>query len=490
MTTAIAGAPYNNPVNIQDDTDGSGLPPALETLRDATRGTEYENRLYLVGGYVRDKLLQKPSVADDIDLVLEGDALKLARFLWKRGVSDHPPVEFPTFGTAMIHIGGKEASTQVEMVTARAETYREGSRKPTVVPGTLQTDALRRDFTVNTFMENLHTGEITDPTGRGYADLQARVLRTPLDPIVTFTDDPLRMLRACRFAAKLGFDIAPETYAGILASADRCDAAHGISFERIRDEFTKTILTGDAPRGLEMMRVTGLLAKFAPELGALYGVTQNRYHRYDVWEHTIVALRNLPVASSLYVRLTVLFHDIGKPLTRTVDELTGDIHFYGHEDIGAEITRTIMARLRFSVDEIRAVTQMVALHMRYGAYDPAVWTSASVRRLIRTVGEYRRDLFTIARADISACNTDDFPSADLDGLSARMELLEAEQQITKAVSPLDGQEIMRRLDMKPGPLLGKIKDALTDAVVAGELAPDDTEGAEQMARRLQGEGAA
>ncbi|MES2461734.1 MAG: HD domain-containing protein [Armatimonadota bacterium] len=462
----------------------------LEILRVATRGTEYEGRLYLVGGYVRDKLLQKPSAADDIDLVLEGDALKLARFLWKRGASNHPPVEFPTFGTAMIHVGSEPQVAQVEMVTARAETYREGSRKPTVTPGTLQTDAERRDFTINTFMENLHSGEITDPTGKGYADLQYRVLRTPLDPVITFNDDPLRMLRACRFSAKLGFEIAPETYSGLIANADRCDAAHGISFERIRDEFTKTLLTGDAPRGLDLMRVTGLLDKFAPELAALYGVTQNRFHRYDVWEHTMVALRNLPPESTLPVRLAVLFHDIGKPLTRTVDEATGDVHFYGHEDIGAEITRTIMGRLRFSVDEIRTVAQMVALHMRYGAYDPAVWTDASIRRLVRTVGEHRRDLFTIARADIAACNTDDFPTADLEGLSERMERLEMEAQITTATSPLDGQEIMARLNLKPGPLLGRIKAMLTDAVVGGELAPDDKEGAERMARRLMDESTA
>jgi poly(A) polymerase len=237
------------------------------------------------------------------------------------------------------------------------------------------------------------------------------------------------------------------------------------------------------------MRVTALLGKFAPELSALYGVTQNRFHRYDVWEHTMVALTNLPQHATLPVRLAVLFHDIGKPHTRTMDKETGDVHFYGHEDIGAEITRTVMARLRFSVDEIRSVTQMVALHMRYGAYDPAVWTDASIRRLIRTVGDYRQDLFTIARADIAACNTDDFPTADLDALSARMEEIETEAQITKATSPLDGQELMVRLNLKPGPLLGKIKEALTDAVVAGELAPDDKEGAERMARHLRDESA-
>lgn len=459
----------------------------LTILRAATRGTEYEGRLYLVGGFVRDKLLGRPSASDDIDLVLEGDAIGVAWLLYRQRVSWHKPTVFETFGTAMVHVGGSgkdDPGAQVELVTARAETYREGSRKPVVTPGTLQTDAERRDFTINTFLENLHTGEIRDPTGRGYDDLAGRVLRTPLDSFVTFSDDPLRMLRACRFAAKLGFDIAPETYEGIVANADRCDAAHGISYERIRDELNKTLLTDDAPRGLELMRSTRLLDRFAPELTAMHGVTQNRFHRYDVWEHTLVALRNLPRNASLLLRLATLLHDIGKPATRTVDPETGDVHFYGHEDAGAEMAREILARLRYAADEIREVTQLVALHMRYGAYDPNAWTDAAVRRLIRAVGSHRRDLFTIAHADMAACNTDDFPTADLDDLEARMETLEMAAHITQATSPLTGQEIMERLALKPGPLVGRIKDALTDAVVAGELAPDDTEGAERMARRL------
>jgi poly(A) polymerase len=452
----------------------------LETLRRATRGTEYEGRLYLVGGYVRDKLLGQTAVADDIDLVLEGDALETARFLWRRGVADHKPVEYGQFGTTSIHVRGHK----VEIVTARAETYRRGSRKPIVMPGTLRTDALRRDFTVNTFLENLHTGEILDPTGEGYADLEARVLRTPLDPVVTFMDDPLRMLRACRFAAKLGFAIAPETHRAVRANAFRCNAEHGISYERIRDELNKTLLVPGAPRGLELMRETRLLDQFAPELAALHGVTQNRFHLYDVWEHTLVALANVPAHAPLTVRLAVLLHDVAKPVTRTADE-AGEVHFYGHEEAGAEMARTLLTRLRYPNDEIETVTKLVRLHMRYGAYDPE-WTDAAVRRLIRAVGPYRHDLFTIARADIGACNTDDYPMADLDVLSERMERLESEAHVTQATSPLTGEQIMARLGLRPGPLVGKIKNLLTDAVVAGELAPDDTAGAERMAREIAG----
>lgn len=453
----------------------------LEKLRAATRATEYEGRLWLVGGYVRDKLLGRAGrAADDIDLVLEGDAPAVAALLHRRGVTDHAPVTFPTFGTAMVHVG----AAQVELVTARSETYRHGSRKPVVTPGTLETDAARRDFTVNTFLENLHTGELRDPTGRARADLDARLLRTPSDPDLIFREDPLRTLRACRFAAKLGFAVEARTYAALTESAALCNPEHGVSYERIRDELNKTLLTGDAPRGLEMMRATGLLDQFAPELAAMHGVTQNRFHRYDVWEHTRVALGNLPPDAPLRLRLGTLFHDIGKPPTRTVDPETGFVHFYTHQEVGAEITRTVLTRLRFASEEIRDIVSLVALHMRYGEYREAVWTDASVRRLIRAVGPYRDDLFTLARADIAACNTEDFPAADLTGLRARMERITAQTDVAKAVSPLDGRAIMALLGIPPGPAVRRIKDALTDAVVAGFLAPDDVPGSERMARDL------
>ncbi|MEI6430550.1 MAG: HD domain-containing protein [bacterium] len=455
----------------------------LDVLRRITRQTEYENRLFLVGGYVRDKLLGRSGGFDDIDLVLEGDALKLARFLWRQGVSSHAPVVYPKFGTAMIHIQEPaESLVQVELVTARAETYQSGSRQPTVTPGTLLTDARRRDFTINTFLENLHTGEIIDPTEKAHSDLASGILRTPLDPAQTFADDPLRMLRACRFAAKLNFAIAPTTMEAIIVHADRCNAAYGISFERIRDELNKTLLAPGAAKGLELMRQTRLLDQFAPELVAMYGVTQNRFHLYDVWRHTLVALENLPSESPLELRLGVLLHDIGKPATRTEDS-EGEAHFYNHEDVGAQIARELLFRLRYPNETVDIVTRLVALHMRYGSYTPS-WSDAAVRRLIRSVGELRQDLFTVAHADIAACNPDIMPVADLDSLSERMELIESVANVTTATSPLTGEEIIALLDIAPGRIIGKIKVALTDAVVAGELAQDDREGAIAMAKAI------
>lgn len=421
----------------------------LEILRRATRGTVYENRLFLVGGYVRDKLLGRQTAADDFDLVLEGNALTVAALLHEKRVTDHAPVTFPTFGTAMVHVSG----AQVELVTARSETYRQGSRKPVVAPGTLQTDAARRDFTINTLLENLHTGAVIDPLSRARADLAARLLRTPSSPDLIFREDPLRMLRACRFAAKLGFVVEEETLGALSTLARYCRPEHGVSYERMRDELNKTLLALGAPRGLEMMLETGLLVQFAPELAALPNVR---------WTHSLRALENLPLSAPLILRLATLLQDVG----------------------GAATARQVMNRLRYASGEIDAVVALVGLHGRYSEYQ-ADWTDASVRRLIRAVGPHRQGLFVLARADRAAAGGIANPgTGDLSGLEERMERLEQANQVTTATSPLDGGAIIARLGIGPGPLVGQIKNALTDAVVAGELAPDDTAGAEAMARAL------
>ena len=351
---------------------------------------------------MRDKLMGRANRFDDIDLVLEGDALAVADLLWRRRVADHKPVEYGQYGTTQIEVGGEK----VEIVTARSETYRQGSRasrsscrgrwKRMPSGGILRSTRSWKTSTPARFATRPGADERT---------LDAGILRTPHDPDVIFTDDALRMLRACRFAAKLGFTIEPTTYAGIVRNADKCNAENGISFERVREELSKTLLAPGAARGLELMRGTGLMAQFAPELAALHGVTQNKFHLYDVWEHTLVALANLPADADLEVRLGVLLHDIGKPATRTEDA-DGGVHFYLHEEVGADIARVVLTRLRFPNDTIDAVTRMVRMHMRYGAYRRD-WREASVRRLMRDVGAYREALYLVAEADRSACATHD-----------------------------------------------------------------------------------
>ncbi len=452
----------------------------LEALRGATRGTEYEGRLFLVGGFVRDRVMGLPSATDDIDIVLEGDALALAQFLREQGLAEHRPVEFPRFGTTKIAIFGRD----IEMVTARVESYTPDSRKPDVRPGTLGDDARRRDFTINTLLQSLDTGEISDPLGQAYADIEAGVIRTPTDPRLTFQDDALRMLRAVRFASRFGFTIDPFTWKAMRQGAARigdvaADGKRVISYERIRDEFCKTLLTPRPARGLELLRESGLLAQFAPELPAMVGVTQNAFHAYPVWEHTLTALGSLPPDAPLLLRLAVLLHDVGKPPTRTADA-EGHVHFYGHQDVGAELARRFLHRLKFSNDEIAVVTQLVAQHMRIGEYHTA-WTDSAVRRLIRDLGPHLDDLFAIHRADVAALAPGHQDISRAGELRSRIEAIQRHQDVRALTSPLDGAEIMQLLGVPPGRRVGQVKEFLTNEVIEGRLAPDDKDGALRLA---------
>ena len=442
---------------------------ALARIRSATAGTGYEGKIYLVGGIVRDLVMGLPG-NEDADLVLEGDALELARFLHRRRITDHPPVVYRRFGTAMLTIRGR----QVEIVTARSENYDRESRKPSVEPANLQMDALRRDFTVNTLMQNLHTGEILDFTCRGMDDIRGRIIRTPLDPVHTFDEDPLRMLRAIRFSSRLDFEIEPETYRALSQCAERLAI---ISRERIRDEFSKTLLTANAARGLEMLLETGLLAQFTPELPAMRGVEQNKYHLYDCWAHTMKSLSELPEDANLNIRLATLLHDIGKPATKTYDG-DAEAHFYGHEHVGAEIASKVMRRLRFSNDQIETVHTLVELHLRPGSYNKD-WTDAAVRRLMRDAGPLFDELLILSKADSAASNPE-LIRPDYPALEARIAVVKAELSIEQIRSPLDGHEIMRLLKIKAGPSIREAKDFLLNEVLEGRLRPEDKAGASEI----------
>lgn len=450
----------------------------LQTLRDATQNTAYEDKLFLVGGFVRDQAMGLPSAQDDIDLVLEGDAVALAGFFYDTHVAQHKPVVYPRFGTAMIMVQGRA----VELVTARLESYGPDSRKPAEVrPGTLADDALRRDFTINTLLQNLHTGEIIDPLDRAYADIAARIIRTPTDALLTFQDDPLRMLRAVRFAARFGFAIEPLTWKAIRQSAPRLSI---ISAERIQAEFSKTLLTSRPTLGMTLLLDSGLLAQFAPELVSMVGVTQNEFHAYPVWDHTLVAVGTLPADASLVLRLATLLHDLGKPSTKAVSD-DGRVHFYGHADKGAALARAFLARLKYPNEIIQAVTTLVAQHMRIGEYRP-IWTNGAIRRLIRDLGPQLDDLFAIHRADVAALAPTHHDISRATELRARMETAQAGQDIAALSSPLDGSELMQMLALPPGPKLGQVKDYLTNEVVEGRLAAEDKDDALHLARVFLG----
>jgi len=441
--------------------------PALQAIRNATAGTPYEEKLWLVGGAVRDKILARPE-PNDFDIVLQQDALPLANFLWEKDVSEIFPVAYPRFGTAMVRVQG----TTIELITARKESYEEESRKPEVEPATLEEDALRRDFTVNTLLENLHTGELRDPLGSGIKDLQAKILRTPLDPKATFFDDPLRMLRAIRFKQQLGFEFAPGLREAIWDEADRLSI---ISEERIRDEWIKMLVLPGASDSMRELMETGLLEQFAPEFLDMVGVEQGTFHHLDVWDHSLLVLDNAG-PGNLNVALAALLHDVAKPSSRFIDE-EGNTRFFGHESLGAEITWRMLHRLKFSNEQIEPVVRLVKNHMRLGSMPE--FTPSAARRLIRDMDGEVDDLLRLVDADTRALRPG-LKTLDLEPIKARLGEVVRATPRAALESPLSGDEIMELLHLEPGPEVGKIKNLLLDKVLEGELAPGDKEKAREL----------
>lgn len=446
---------------------------ALDRIAEATRGTAWEGGLWLVGGCVRDSLLGLPA-SQDFDLVLESSSADLAAFLYDAGLSSTPPVTYARFGTAMLTVEG----TKIELVTARRESYTEESRKPDVEPATLLEDAQRRDFTVNALLQNLHTGQVSDPLGTGLEDLQSTVLRTPLDPAATFFDDPLRMLRAVRFRHRLDFAFAPGLAEAIQESAPRLAV---ISAERIQEELVKMLVHPSAPGALREVQALGLAAQFAPEWDTMVGVEQGRFHHLDVWEHTLLVLQNAG-HEDLILSLSAIFHDVGKPPTRMVDE-AGNTRFFGHETLGAEMTTDFLRRLRFSEDLIARVAHLVKNHMRLGS--SPTFTPSAARRVIRDMGEDLERLLQLVEADTASLRPG-VKALDLAAIRAQIAQVAAQTPREQLESPLTGKEIIEILEISPGPKIGEVKAWLTEQVLEGTLAPGDKEHARRLLSRFSG----
>lgn len=445
----------------------------LQRIRAITTGTPYEGVIYVVGGYLRDRVLGL-APGNDIDLVLDGDAIGLAEYLYKSRTAIYRPVTYPRFGTAMVQVPSQSGSPfAVELVSARSESYASNSRKPSVTRSSLLDDALRRDFTINTLMRNIHTDELLDLTKRALDDLEEGILRTPRQPEETFYDDPLRMLRAVRIAVRLGFRIEEETWEAIKKWSPRL-TSQAISPERIREEFTKIVdMPGDRFKaGMEMMSESSLLSEFMPEILPMQGCIQGGWHTYDVWNHTLEALTLLPDEAPRSLRLAVLWHDIGKPPTRTEED--GFIHFYDHQHVGAELAVKIMRRLRFPTQEIKETSELIALHMRPGEYR-AEWSDAAVRRFMRSVGDQREHLLTLVRSDQGAMELPQVNRERISSLVARMKTLDQAMDTSSIVSPLNGLEIMEQLNLSEGPILKYAKEHLIDEILEGNLALGDKE---------------
>ena len=408
-------------------------------------------RAWIVGGYVRDKLLGRPHPNPDV-VVEGGDALKLAERFAELARAE-PPVTFERYGTAQVALPGH----LVEFVTARAESYASDSRKPDVRPASLEEDLRRRDFTINTLLMDLD-GKIHDPLG-GRKDLEARILRTPTDPQRTFADDPLRMLRAVRFAAELGFELAPDVLPAMREMKGRL-APPVISVERTADEL-KRMLTSERPGlALELLDAGGLLEVVLPEVSACQGVAQSGFHTHDVYGHTVLTVERVP--PDLVLRLAALFHDVGKPSTATPDGA-----FPGHDVVGADLARSALERLRFPQREIDAVVKLVRLHLR-PVYYSSEWTDGAVRRLARDAGDLLQPLIALARADIAASA---YPEPEkLDELQARIDavLHESPSRLAPVVT---GADVMRVRGIRPGPEVGRIKQRVQELVIDGEIPP-------------------
>lgn len=446
-------------------------PSPLEAIRSRLAAcfasTDFEGAMWLVGGCVRDPLLGRPE-PPDVDVAVLGSALEAAQAMWERGLAKYPPVQYPRFGTARIEVEG----VTIEFASTRAESYSEDSRKPEVRPATLEEDARRRDFTVNALFRDVFSGELVDPTGVGLADLNARVLRTPTDPELTFSDDPLRMLRAIRFRWSLVFEPAPGLYEAIVASAPRLQI---ISGERIHEELLKMLAIPAASQCLEDLRQTGLLGQFWSEFCALSGVEQGDYHHLDAWEHTLAVLDATDPGDPI-LRLAALFHDIAKPQTRTV-EPDGRVRFLGHETVGAEMARAMLRRLKFSNEVVDAVSLLVRHHMRLAP--GRTLSQPAARRLIRDIGDELERLLDLIEADRKG-HKPGVAGVDVEEVRAAVERVARETPREKIVSPLDGEKIMQLTGLTEGPSVGRIKLYLEEAVIEGRLAPGDESAAEQM----------
>ncbi len=436
---------------------------------------EYDLELWLIGGYVRDLFLRRNS--KDIDIVVLGNGIETAKKIAKHIQADHLSI-FKNFGTAQIQLQAHE----IEIVGARKESYRTDSRKPLVENGSLEDDQNRRDFTINAMALSLNPknfGELTDPFD-GMRDLQNKIIKTPLEPEKTFSDDPLRMLRAIRFASQLDFNIEEKTFGGIVSTAERI---HIISEERIAEELNK-IMTSDHPaKGMLLLEKAGLLEIILPELHALSGVEvhNNKAHK-DNFKHSVQVLNNLShVSDELWLRWAALLHDIGKTATKRYVDGVGWT-FYAHDMRGEKLVRKVFRRLKLPLDErLKYVQKIVRLHMRPIALVEETVTDSAIRRLLFDAGDDVDDLMTLCEADITSKNQAKKEKYLNNFRLVRQKLQEIEEkdQIRNFQPPIDGEEIMRTFNIQPSREVGLIKDAIKDAILDG-IIPNEHDAARKF----------
>lgn len=436
----------------------------FKTIREAAQELGYDT--YAIGGFVRDLILQRPS--KDIDIVCIGSGIALAELVAQKAGAQNTLAVFKNFGTAMVKVGDWE----VEFVGARKESYRSDSRKPIVEDGSLQDDQNRRDLTINALSLSLNAkdyGMLIDPFD-GLGDLKRKIIKTPLEPNITFSDDPLRMMRAIRFASQLNFDIEPETFQAIADNADRLDI---ISQERITDELNKIILSPIPSYGFKLLYQSKLLHKIFPEMCDLHGVDiiDGKAHK-DNFYHTLKVLDNVAkVSNNLWLRWSAILHDIAKPATKRFDKRVGWT-FHGHEDRGARMTPNIFKKLKLPMGEsMRYVQNLVRLHLRPIALVKETITDSAIRRLLFEASNDIEGLMLLCRADVTSKDDNKVKKylENFDKVEQKMAEVEARDHFRNWQPAITGEMIMQVFDLKPSKEVGVIKNMIRDAILDGKV---------------------
>jgi poly(A) polymerase len=444
-------------------------PEILEAVKAAEETTG--GRCYVVGGYIRNMILGRRS--DDIDFVVEGDSLLFAEET-ARNLKRKKVVKFPRFKTARIDFKGRA----IEFVSARSEEYITSSRKPLVKESTLKDDLSRRDFTINAMAARIYgeeCGEIIDHYG-GLDDINRKIIRTPLDADITYSDDPLRMMRAIRFASVLDFNIERKSFEAIRTNAERINI---VSAERISDEFMKIISSSNPVKGILFLERSGLMKIILPEISALSGVEDRDGLRHkDVFIHTLKVLYNLSrTTEKPELRIAGLMHDIGKPASKYYRNGHGWT-FHGHDDKGAELFLAIAERMKWPNKLTEYVSKIIRLHHRPISLAQEEVTDSGVRRLLYEGGELVDDLMTLCRADITTANRIKLIKylENFDKLVIKIEEVEEKDRLRNFKPPVDGTDIMKAAGITEGPEIGRIKNRIVEAILSGEI-PNEREAA-------------
>lgn len=433
---------------------------------------ENNQTVYIVGGYVRDLLMQRKAPTD-IDFVTEQSGIELAKAVGKE-LGNLKVSVFKTYGTAMI----KYKDLDLEFVGARKESYSEDSRKPAVETGTLEDDQKRRDFTVNALAISLNAenfGELIDPFS-GREDMQNKILRTPLEPAQTYSDDPLRMMRAIRFASVLHFEIEKNSLEAIKQEAERIKI---VSMERIMVEFNKIMLSEKPSVGLKLMEETTLLEKIIPELTALRGIeeVEGQTHKDNFW-HTLEVVDNISKnTDNLWLRWAALLHDIGKAPTKKFVEKIGWT-FHGHEFLGSKMVKNLFTRLKLPLGtDMKYVQKMVKLSSRPIALIDDGTSDSALRRLLFDASEDLEDLFTLCKADITTKNASKQEKfkKNFEYVAKKIKEVEEKDHVRNFQPPISGEEIMEMFQLKPGREIGILKEKVKEAILEGEIANDKDE---------------